>query len=823
MGRDERVYKIAAALDTETTNLTLADGTHTAFPVVYQVNDLRDVPIKDYEPDGSDSITFFRSAGQVARFVDRLVAWGSEAGCVPVVCGYNLLFDLQTVIYPLRRSHPMQVCAQTATNVYTLDLLADDGKTVLLRFWDTYHLEMNGLAAMGVTAGLDKLKGDWDYTLVRSPETPLSDDERSYAARDVQVIPAYLRYLLEANDWLHESMLGSRVLTKTSLVRRMAENEIGPLECGHGSTVRRGFMALCASNFPSCFADYGLRKACFRGGYTFTSAANASKVVRNVASMDVTSMHHTYICGRCVPEGFEPCDPDALTTIAGAVANTPLETVLARYHKPFNHAFHGRFVFHGLRLKEGSCFARWHIGLAPKSKFQAIPETYWNSEAGVYQEEGIRATGWRDRAINARFAYSKLYGADEAVLHLTEIELWCMAQVYEWDDMRAELGEVTTRQAIPPDYVTLQSSTLFERKQAMKGILKDYEEGAPYPGEIPASIPRGIAALIAKGEASARFLDGYYNSTVKGMFNSVYGTMAQDEMRPDYEVLESAEIQVDRDTRTTRDNFTDRRPKRPKVLYPYGMRIVGGSRMHMVIALTLLDRALGSRVEVCGGDTDSIKVACAPNVTDDDLIGAMAPLETACDVAIDRCMGRVRRNYPDKASNLSGLGHFEVERCGGRARRYPLHIELWNKARVSVDTDGHAHVTMAGLSRPEGTYHIEHWLDDMAAEKGWDWTLTQCVGYGSVVAPELSHSLMRTYPRPGATVSVDVMDHRGERWHVEAPEAVALYGASRKLGDLAHPTNRESVWYLRNIVGTEVRSDERWLRVREGRPWLLET
>ena len=32
--------------------------------------------------------------------------------------------------------------------------------------------------------------------------------------------------------------------------------------------------------------------------------------------------------------------------------------------------------------------------------------------------------------------------------------------------------------------------------------------------------------------------------------------------------------------------------------------------MHLVIALELLYEALGDRARVCGGDTDSIKLAC---------------------------------------------------------------------------------------------------------------------------------------------------------------------------------------------------------------------
>ena len=821
MGSEQRPSKICAVLDTETTNLKTGDGWH-AFAALYQWNDVRHVPMEGYVAGGSDSISLLRHGSEVVERCRELAAWGERESVLPVVCGYNLLFDLQTVIYELRCRYPMRVCAQTDTNVYTIDLMDRAGKRPVLRLWDTYHLEMGGLAAMGRTAGLAKLDGDWDYTLVRTPETPISEEERGYAERDVQVIPAYLRYLIEANDWLDEGMLGTRVLTKTSLVRRMAENEIGPLPCGrHGQTLRTSFMAMCSQNFPRSYADYGLRKACFRGGFTFTSATNASRVTRNVASMDVTSMHHTYICGRYVPDGFEPADPATVQAAAEAVCSTSLESVLSRYHKPFFTCFHARIRFRNIRLRPHTCFDRWRIALIPRGKFQASPDSFWGSEAQLSVEEEARRQGWVDRARNARFAFSKLYSSEECVLHLTEVELWCVSRVYEWDSMEVELGEVTTHQVRPPDYVTLQSNVLFERKQAMKTICNGYTEGEPYAPEVPGSVPDGIAAAVRDGSASAAFLSSYYNSTVKGAFNSVYGTMAQDEMRADYMVDEAADISVDRDTAPTPENFAARRPKRPKVLYTYGMRIVGGSRMHMVIALELLDRALGPLVEVCGGDTDSMKVACDPGVSDGDLTAAMEPLEDACDRAVSLCMGRVRKAYPDLASPLTGLGHFEVERCGP-ARRYPVHMELWNKARISVDAAGRAHVTMAGLSRPAGTYHIERWLEDMAAERGWEWVLTECVGYGSTVCPDVSHALVRTYPGTRDRVALEVTDHTGAPCAGDAYEAVARDPAARRLGDPAMPSNRENIGYLRGVVGTPVRSDERWVDMRGGRPWLRE-
>ena len=281
-----------------------------------------------------------------------------------------------------------------------------------------------------------------------------------------------------------------------------------------------------------------------------------------------------------------------------------------------------------------------------------------------------------------------------------------MTQVYEFDEMHVLYGEATTKTIVPPDYVTLQSNMLFARKTDVKNLIKHYHAGTSYAGDIPESIPDGIARDARAGTLSVKFLQSYYGSTVKGQFNGIYGTQAQDVMKADYRVTETGELEVDKATVCTPENFAKKRPKTPRVLYTYGMRIVAGSRMHLVIAMMLMYRRFGNRVIVTGGDTDSLKISCANDVTDTELLDALKPLHTAIENAIDLTMRRVRNTASDMASTLDHIGKFEVEDCGG-ATRYAEHVELWNKARVGLDVNGRVHVTCAGLPRPDGVYTIE--------------------------------------------------------------------------------------------------------------------
>lgn len=809
-----RDFKIAACYDTETTNYGKGDATR-AFVACYMFNDLRACDLREYVPDESpEHVAFLRHQPEAIAYIDNLVAWGDEQGVTPIVCAYNLMFDMQTLMLSLNDRYEMETNAQSSTNVYTLDLMREGVR--VLRFWDTYHLEMRGLYAMGETCGIAKATGDWDYTLIRTPYTELTDEELFYAKRDVQVIPAYLRYLLEANEWMKPEDLGCRVLTKTSIVRQMAQRQIGALHFrnshGHRISLLKSFESTCMQQMPRTYEQYALRKASFRGGFTFTAASTASVVVENVASLDVTSMHHTFINGRYIPIDFAKRSPDALRMEVEHVLSRTLADVLRCYHKPFMFAFHARIRFRGIRLRKGSCFEEWGIALIPEGKFKGVParRAEWGTdERARVAELHTRAAGWHDRAANPVFAFGKLMSADECVLHLSEIELWCVSRVYEWDSLEVVFGEGTRKFRRPPDYVTLQSNLLFETKTHAKTIHKAYKEGEPYPLDIPGTIPGGIAEQLKAGTCNARFFESYYNSTVKGMFNGIYGTMAQDVFKPSYAV-EGGELHIDTDTVVDKETWESLQPNKCRVLYTYGLRIVGGSRMHLVIAMELLHAALGNRARVTGGDTDSMKVSCAPDVTDAELSRALQPLYDASRKAIGVTMRKVREDYPGMASTLDGIGGFEVEACGD-GTRYEKHMEAWNKARISM-SGNRCHITCAGLSRPLDAYHIETWLDGMLA-KGvpFEKLAPLTLGYNVHVSHDVCHALQKHQPGASDVFDADVTDYKGETRHVHAPEAVALYDSGRELGETNKRSNLECVAYLRGIgrdIDTRIKSVE---------------
>ena len=808
-------YAMCAVYDTETCNV--GEGNETrAYPILFIDNDIRDVELYEYEPDKCDKVKFYRYETDYIERIEEYIKWGKFFKVVPIICAYNLMFDLQPLMELLSESYKITANAQSSTNVYTLDLMDKKTDAVVLRFWDTFHLEMRGLKAMGETCGIAKAVGDWDYSLVRTPETPLTEEELYYAKRDVQVIPAYLKYLLHANEWLTQDMLGSRVLTKTSIVRQMAKHVIAPLKIdkknGKQITLEKAFMKTCEQELPNSFQVYALRKGCFRGGFVFTSANTANVVVRNVASLDVTSMHHTFINGRYVPLSFAEQLPNTLEIGYQKVVNTTLEQVLSSYYKPFDNAFHMIIRFNNIRIRKGSCFDKWGIALESQAKFKrlvAAGNDIGEDPRNSMQENIIREYGFHDRYENAEFALGKLYKADTVVMHVNEIELWCMTQVYEWDSHEIIYGEQTIKWKIPPDYVTLQSNILYEMKNDAKFINKHYKQGNPFQYPIPNSIPEGIAESLKNGTCSNQFFEAWYTSTVKGQFNGIYGTMAQDVYKPSYKCVDG-ELIIDEATATTKDNWEERQPTSCKVFYNYGARIVAGSRMHLVIAMELLENALGDRITITGGDTDSIKVACDYDVTDTELLDALKPIADASKKAIDACMKRLRTERPDLASNLTGIGSFDIEGAGSNTR-WDYHMEGWNKARISY-TEGHSHITCAGLSRPEGAYTIEDFIDELIANgNDIEEVFKNVLGYNVTVSNAIAHALEGHKPRAKDTFDKTVTDYLSNSCYVHAHESQALYPVGRVLGETVKPSNAQTVEFLQRKYGREVDTSLRYL------------
>lgn len=690
-------FRVVGSLDTETTSTGRG-----AFVCLLQLRTWKTLK-------GRGKTVFYSTPEEL---VESLPMGGEPT---PIIAVYNLQFDFVS-IEPVFLEQGYQLESfGPKTNPFYIDIV-QDGQTIL-RFWEVSRLCPQGLAVMGELAGLPKLNGEWDYTKYREPGTELTEEEKAYATRDTEVIQAYLNYILRTNNFVKESDLGTRLLTQTGLVRLFGERVVGRKEL-------RAFRAAAAQEEPETEENYRLRKACFRAGLTFTGGANAGRVFDHVISIDTISMHHSFILGRLVPRGFHKAEPKVVERALENIFETHVDEVLANYERPFGTAIHARVRFKGLKIKEGSVFAEQGIGTLARGKFTHQVIYDWedggSSEAA---ENRNRRAGYLDCGSGLRFEFGKLVEAKEATIFLTELEAWVMAQVYDWDSFEVLEGELTTRFQVPPTYVLELDKHLYTNKSEMKRFLK---------GDDEAKVPQAIK------EAPRSVQEGYYRATSKGMFNSVFGMTAMDSHKFE-------------------DGFS--KSKNPSSWYSMGMRIAGGSRVHLIIAMVLIDSMFKGQFQILGGDTDSIKIS---SLTNDQIQTALQPLHDAITTAINKTLTSAGID----PSQFAGIGTFESE---GTAE---LEVEVFNKNRIAW-TNGTFELTAAGIPTPCGKPNLETALTSLARKYGAKKVMENIYGPNLEVDSSLSCFLFPVRPTT-RTVS-------------GFASATSLIPTNRLLGDLYSP------------------------------------
>ena len=690
-------FRVVGSLDTETTSTGRG-----AFVCLLQLRTWKTLK-------GKGKTNFYSTP---EALVEALPMGGEPT---PIIAVYNLQFDFISVEPVLLEQGYQLESFGPATSPFYIDVVKD--QQTILRFWEVSRLCPQGLAVMGELAGLPKLEGEWDYSKYREPGYELTKEEEEYAVRDTEVIQKYLCYVIKTNQFVKESDLGTRLLTQTGLVRLFGERVVGRKEL-------RAFRAAAAQEEPEDEATYRLRKACFRAGLTFTGGANAGKVFENVVSIDTVSMHHSFILGRLVPRGFHEAEPSILGRALSTIFETSVEEVLANYEQPFQTAIHARVKFTNLKIKPGSVFDEQGIATLARGKFtQNVIYDWQDGDSSQTAENRNRKAGYLDQGKGLRFAFGKLTEAQEATIFLTELEAWVMAQVYDWDSFEVLEGELTTRFQVPPKYILELDEALYSNKSSMKSFLKGNDEAA-VPEAIK-SAPRSVQ-------------EGYYRSTSKGMFNSVFGMTAMDSHK-------------------YADEYS--KIKAPSSWYTMGMRIAGGSRVHLIIAMVLIDSMFKGQFQILGGDTDSIKLA---GLTNDEIQQALQPLHAAISDAITITLDQAGVS----SEQFQGIGTFESE---GTA---DLEIEVFNKNRLAWNGSSFE-LTAAGIPTPPNKPNLQSALTSLAKKYGPETVMNNIYGPNLEVDQTLSCFLFPVRPT-SRTVS-------------GFAAATSLIPTNRLLGDLYSP------------------------------------
>ncbi len=791
-------YKIIGAYDSETTNI-IDKGRKTAFPILHQLG-LIDKPIESITSENVEQLAriyLYRHTLDLYEALERIA--NSCLTYVPVICCHNLAFDMYALA-PWLSEHEVKVLAKSQRKPITFTILDENGEPRLV-LWDTLIFSQKSLGYMGEECSYSKLTGEWNYDLIRTPDTPLTDNELEYAKHDIYALLAWLGYWCRLNPDIKPEELALKVVSKTGIVRRRRINRYGNIKgINSNKSIIQHWSFLNNQNRFASDDELYTCIACTRGGFTFCARNNANRVFDfrddedlAVYGFDATSQHPSQIVSHRYPVKFEQATSDELTRAFNIIKLHTLDDVLNHYERPFGVAFYGTFEFKNLRLKKGSLFEKY--GIAPLASARCQKEYKPDSYSIEQNQQGeefklhMAEQGFKDRVTNATFAFGKLERADYACLYLTELGAWEVCQAYDFDSVKGKNGYITLSFDKPSDMSLVSVMQFYDGKNAFKHAQEWYfnNEKADNVDEL---INLHIPEFVVRGMEAQNIDDSIVKSTYLGLkadLNALFGIEASNEYRRDT-VLKDNGIEY------TGEFGICNAPKQPKAFYQCGQRIVGWSRIAQIIVMLLCEPYVEN---IVNGDTDSVKfVVKRENVTK--MKDALKIMNSAIDKAKNDVCLRIKENYPQLYSSLDDIGYYVLE---FETKQF---CSAWNKAYCireydKRDKEYHCNFTLAGVptSRNFKDKLNINQLADKLIKDGWSFgqVCDRFLGYNTTYSNDITALNARSFPEWGSIVTREVTDYFGETYKVVEPSALCLYSMAKTINDTGVKENENNMHY----------------------------
>ena len=188
---------------------------------------------------------------------------------------------------------------------------------------------------------IEKMVGDLDYSLVRTPLTPLSDLELRYCEYDVKIVICYIR------EQLQEYKTITKIpLTNTGRVRQYVRNNCLYSRKSHKKTNRSKYHNYreLMENLTLTPKTYKLCKLVFQGGFTHANYDKVGEILENVHSIDFTSSYPAVM----LSEKYPMSTPKEIDDVSR-------ETMEARFKKKnFCYMFFAKFT--NITSKRNECY-----------------------------------------------------------------------------------------------------------------------------------------------------------------------------------------------------------------------------------------------------------------------------------------------------------------------------------------------------------------------------------------------------------------------------------------------------------------------------------
>jgi len=146
-----------------------------------------------------------------------------------------------------------------------------------------------------VSFDIKKMDGDLDYSLMRTPETSLSDEELGYIINDVVIIEYYIRELMMDNG----NNITKIPATQTGFIREYMRN----ITIKNKNLKKAKKYRELMSNLTLTGDEYLANREAFSGGFTHANIQHVGKVATNVTARDFASSYPGRMLTKQFPMG----------------------------------------------------------------------------------------------------------------------------------------------------------------------------------------------------------------------------------------------------------------------------------------------------------------------------------------------------------------------------------------------------------------------------------------------------------------------------------------------------------------------------------------
>lgn len=238
-----------------------------------------------------DNPDFCKFGNDLASFMD----W-CERSATCNIYFHNLAFDGAFIMDFLERNGWKWIADRKESDDMTYTTLISDSnmvycmtlyfaKDMKVAFYDSLKIIPLSVAQMAKSYGLDEGKGELDYNAYREVGHELTNEEKDYIRRDVQIVAKVLKRFLDQD--LTKMTAGSNALHDYKMM------------CGGSRKFRRVYPIIGKKE------DDFIRRA-YRGGFTYCNPELAGQVINGGVVFDVNSLYPSVMAscdGQMLPVG----------------------------------------------------------------------------------------------------------------------------------------------------------------------------------------------------------------------------------------------------------------------------------------------------------------------------------------------------------------------------------------------------------------------------------------------------------------------------------------------------------------------------------------